>query len=192
MIFKRKHTGSLSDQELIELYRTNGNKQVVGELYERHMSYVLGISMNYLKSLNQSEDAVMEIFEKLMVDLLNHEVKHFKSWLYMVTKNYCLQLLRKQNKEPFLEKNDALLENFMENGEEEHLTVKEQELNSLEECMKTLKEEQQKCVELFFWHEFSYKEISTQTRFDVKKVKSFIQNAKRNLKNCMEQVSIHG
>jgi len=61
------------------------------------------------------------------------------------------------------------------------------ELNNLGDCMSQLKEEQRKCVELFFLEEKCYKEISRATSFDIKKVKSYIQNGKRNLKNCLEK-----
>jgi RNA polymerase sigma-70 factor (ECF subfamily) len=56
--------------------------------------------------------------------------------------------------------------------------------------MEQLKAEQRECVELFYYHQQCYKEISAALKLDENKVKSFIQNGKRNLKICLESKSI--
>lgn len=56
----------------------------------------------------------------------------------------------------------------------------------LKECLEKLKDRQRSCIELFYFNELCYKEISEKLTLDVKKVKSYIQNGKRNLKNCIE------
>lgn len=62
----------------------------------------------------------------------------------------------------------------------------ERDLDALEECIETLKEEQAQCVKLFFLEKKSYNEVTEHSGFDLKSVKSFIQNGKRNLKICLE------
>ncbi|MES2397051.1 MAG: sigma factor-like helix-turn-helix DNA-binding protein [Bacteroidota bacterium] len=52
--------------------------------------------------------------------------------------------------------------------------------------MKGLNAEQKLCIELFFLHEKSYQEVTETTNFTMNNVKSYIQNGKRNLKNCIE------
>ena len=54
----------------------------------------------------------------------------------------------------------------------------------LPEAIKKLNEEQRICIELFYLHEKSYKEVADTTNFTLNQVKSFIQNGKRNLKIC--------
>jgi RNA polymerase sigma-70 factor (ECF subfamily) len=79
-------------------------------------------------------------------------------------------------------------ETFMESAEEMH-PVDEDELSSnkiLMECIERLKDEQQQCIRLFYFEERSYKEIAVALKLEEKKVKSFIQNGKRNLKICIE------
>lgn len=62
----------------------------------------------------------------------------------------------------------------------------EENLQKLERCIDKLIMEQQQCVRLFFLQEKSYKDICMKTGFEMKLVKSYIQNGKRNLKICME------
>ncbi len=78
---------------------------------------------------------------------------------------------------------------LMENGLEEHPEGEievNQSLEKLEKCIETLVDVQQQCVRLFYLKEKCYKDIADETGFDPVKVKSYIQNGKRNLKICME------
>lgn len=160
--------------------------EALGMLFTRYSSLVYGVCLKYLKDRNEAQDAVMQVFEKLVHTLMEHEVTYFKSWLYVSTRNHCLMYLRankgKQTEElsPFL----------MDSGAFEHpeeATELEGNLVKLEECIEKLVTEQQRCVRLFYLKQKCYQEIGAATGYDLKKVKSYIQNGKRNLKICMEQ-----
>jgi RNA polymerase sigma-70 factor (ECF subfamily) len=58
---------------------------------------------------------------------------------------------------------------------------------ALEDCIERLKEEQKKCIRQFYFDNRCYNEISADLDMDVKKVKSYLQNGKRNLKLCLEE-----
>ena len=62
----------------------------------------------------------------------------------------------------------------------------EADLTKLETCISQLNNEQQQCIKLFYLEKKCYQEVSEQTGFALKKVKSFIQNGRRNLKICVE------
>ncbi len=163
----------------------------LGTLYNRHMTLVMGVSMKYLKDEHDSSDAVMEIFEVVKEDLLKYEVSYFKSWLYMVTRNYCLMRknkLRTQQKRQSLYEQDHRA--FMESENAIHLTekdAKETQLTDLEQCIEGLRDQQKQCIELFYLKEKCYREIAESTGYALSKVKSYIQNGKRNLKLCLER-----
>lgn len=65
--------------------------------------------------------------------------------------------------------------------------VREEQLLQLERCLEKLVEGQRESVKLFFLDEKCYKEVAQLTGYDLKEVKSYIQNGKRNLKSCMER-----
>ena len=78
----------------------------------------------------------------------------------------------------------------MQMGEEVHLNgvfEKEQQLDNLSKCLETLSSEQKTVVELFYLQHKCYKDIETMTGLEWNKVRSHIQNGRRNLKICMEQ-----
>ncbi len=57
----------------------------------------------------------------------------------------------------------------------------------MESCLETLNVDQQTCVRLFYLEQKCYKEVADITGYELNKVKSHIQNGKRNLKICMEK-----
>lgn len=174
---------SSQDEQLLQQYRDSGNQELIGALFNQYMHLVYGLCLKYLKDRERSQDAVMDIYEILSKKLLTTEVNHFKSWLYMVSKNHCLMILRKNspevNSEIFMESPDVV------HLKEEKLEL-EKDLNSLEECIEELKEEQRECVKRFFLDRKSYDQVNEETGIELKKVKSHIQNGKRNLKTCLE------
>nr|WP_319401439.1 sigma-70 family RNA polymerase sigma factor [uncultured Carboxylicivirga sp.] len=180
----------LSDDQLIRKFVDTQNSDFLGQLYERYMHLVYGVCLKYLKNKQDAQDAVLGIFEKINKEILNKEINDFKPWLYVVAKNYCLMQLRKEQS---LKKNSLEYEkselHFMENEQEMH-PVNDWEPNELDlrlkECLEKLKDRQRSCIELFYFKELCYKEISEKLTLDVKKVKSYIQNGKRNLKICIE------
>lgn len=185
----------LTDNELIEQFKSGG-QNALGILFTRYTSLVYGTCLKYLKDRDESKDAVMQIFEKLNQSLRQHEVSNFKSWLYVSARNHCLMQLRSRKSRPV---SQSLSEGWepkeinpgiMESNYVLHLENEpelEQNLTKLEKCIEELGHEQQQCVRLFFLQEKCYKEVSEETGFDLGKVKSFIQNGKRNLKLCMER-----
>jgi len=176
----------LEDQELLSRYKANGELDVLGELYNRYMSMVYGACLKYLKDREESRDAVMQIFEKLIPTLREHEVMHFKSWLYTTARNHCLMQLRSQKGKNFEEISPFLMESDGPMHQEEEIDL-EANLTKLEKCMGTLNSEQRACVDLFYLKQKCYKEIIQVTGYDDTKVKSYIQNGKRNLKICMDR-----
>ena len=83
------------DQELLQRFYADGNNQWLGQLLQRYTLMLLGVCMKYLKNEEEAKDAVQQIFEKAIHELGKYKVDYFKSWIYMVAKNYCLMQLGK-------------------------------------------------------------------------------------------------
>lgn len=161
----------------------------IGVLYTRYTHLILGLCLKYLKDEDVAKDAVMDIFEKMPSLLQKHQVTNFKSWLYSVSKNHCLMQMRKDKSHLDIDMLNISSENFMEKDESEHLS-KEKELMNLEKAIDQLEEGQKQCIKLFYLNEKSYSEVVMETGFDMNKVKSYIQNGKRNLKIILTKNSI--
>jgi RNA polymerase sigma-70 factor, ECF subfamily len=191
IFFKSDNKNSLnSDEDLLRNFTSSGNLEVLGELYTRYMHLVYGVCLKYLKNRDESQDAVMQIFEKLITEIPKQRIENFRNWLHVVTKNYCLMQLRSQKTkiERFNEWiNDPTV--FMEPDQFLHpIDSNEQDLEKgLADCIERLKDEQKECIRQFYYENRCYNEISDKLGIDEKKVKSHLQNAKRNLKLCLEE-----
>jgi RNA polymerase sigma-70 factor (ECF subfamily) len=183
---------ALTDAEIIEHYRKTKDIEILGSLYKRYMPLVYGVCIKYLKNKDDSQDAVMQIFEVLVTEVLRFEIRSFKGWLYGVSRNHCLMKLRKDHSEKNrLDQFSA--EYFMESTINMH-PIEENNDEAvqahLKDCMEQLKEEQRRCIELFYYQQHCYREIADELKQDENKVKSYIQNGKRNLKICLESKSM--
>lgn len=179
---KKKTYRNLEDVDLLLQFSEETSSLIIGELYLRYAHLVMGTAMKYLKNKHNAEDLTMNLFEKLPKKISSSKIEHFKSWLYMVTKNECLMLLRKKKV-----KNISITQEIEAKYEIADVLLKEQKLDQLEFAIENLKEQQKICIQLFYIESKSYLEISTQLNLDQKKVKSAIQNGKRNLKINLEE-----
>ncbi len=186
---KSKKEGQISDYDLVLKFRNSHDNAYVGELFQRYTHLVFGVAMKYLKNEDDCKDMVMEIFEYLITALKKHAIKNFKGWLFTVTKNHCLMKLRKENVETKHEEEFRKIEaELVENPLVKHLNNEENTeslVSNLQSAMVSLKNEQKKCIELFYLEEKCYQEITEITGYSLKQVKSYLQNGKRNLKNYL-------
>jgi RNA polymerase sigma-70 factor (ECF subfamily) len=167
--------------------------EIIAELHRRYSHLVVGVCLKYLRNEEIARDATMQVFEKLIVDLRNHTIDNFKSWLYTVSKNQCLMDMRKNASENIrLELVYAnSTEKFVEIWDELHLNNEfdlERKLEALHDALGVLNTEQRICIDLFYLKGKSYIEISGIAGMDVKLVKSHIQNGKRNLRIHLEKM----
>ncbi|NQY10914.1 MAG: sigma-70 family RNA polymerase sigma factor [Flavobacteriales bacterium] len=178
----------LSDSMLLKHFKLSGDLEELGELYQRYMHLVFGVCLKYLRNKDDSEDAVMQIFEKLVVDIPRFEIDNFKSWLHVTARNFCLMQIRSKKTKSGLESSFDDMELAVPVHHIDEPSI-ESDLQAMERCMEKLPVEQKNCVDLFFLQEKSYRQIVELAGFELKKVKSYIQNGKRNIKNCLEQTS---
>ena len=181
-----------SDEALLALYKQDNDMEVLGELYNRYLEMSMGLCMKYLKHVQESEDAVMEVFEIIVKRLPNHDVENFKPWLYRVVSNHCLDILRRKKRisekeiEVYRVQSEEGLRHESESFSGE-LNEKEVQLNAMENCIEELKEQQRKSVQLFFIEKQSYETVAKALGITWSQTRSAIQNGKRNLKKCMEK-----
>ena len=184
-----------TETELIKEFSASGDLELLGELYSDYMHLVYGVSLKYLKNREAAMDAVMQIFEKLIAEIPKQRIDNFRSWLHVVTKNFCLMQLRSEKAEG-KRFTDWTIDpgNFMEKETYLHPIDREDsgDDKELADCIEKLKDEQKECIRQFYYEDRCYSEIAMNLGIDEKKVKSHLQNGKRNLKICMEEKNERG
>lgn len=169
---------------MLALYYKERNNMYIGELLSRYTLRLLGVGMKYLKDEDEAKDMVQQVFEKVLREVGNYKIENFGGWLYRIAQNYSISLLRSQVKTVDAE-NMRYVASERDLDPEAHWNTVNRE-DRLQEALKRLKEDQRICVSLFFLEKKSYQEIAAEHGFDIKQVKSNIQNGKRNLRLIME------
>ena len=176
-----------SDQELIEQFAQKMDNEIIGEFYKRYGHLVFGVCMKYLKNVQNAEDLTIELFGELSEKIKQHRIVHFKSWLYISTKNSCLMSLRKKSF------HSASFDEHTFSIEEEEANINSKEilefkLKALENAIDQLNEIQAICIKDFYIKKSCYEEISKSHHLTLNEVKSHIQNGKRKLKIILSKV----
>jgi RNA polymerase sigma-70 factor (ECF subfamily) len=176
----------LTDEQLLSAYLSSGSARYLGDLYERYLPMVYGVCLKILKDAGKAEDAAMAIYETLDKKVREHQISAFRGWLYVLARNHCIMEWRKDKRLP----TDLYApENMQHFDAVEDAFEMELPLTgglSLQKCLEQLNAIQRNCVQLFYYEDKSYKEIAEMLKEEVGKVRSYIQNGKRNLKTCME------
>jgi RNA polymerase sigma-70 factor (ECF subfamily) len=184
LFFKAK-ISTRSDEELLVLFRETKDEHYFAELYSRYVYLIYGLCLNYLKSATDAQDMVMELYEEIRQKAVKYDIRFFRAWIYSVAKNYCIGQVQKHRQqifvpmEPFFMESDDFPALYNEDKKEAQYRI-------LQKCMEKLPNSQQVSVKLFFIAGKSYADIVKITGFQLKRVKSCIQNGKRNLKICVD------
>jgi RNA polymerase sigma-70 factor (ECF subfamily) len=190
IFIKNIPSSNLSDTELIGAYKNNADKASLGKLYGRYMELVFGVCLKYFKDGERAKDAVMDIYEELCIKLLQHEVGNFKAWLAVVARNHCLMQLRSPKNMKLTEFNPDFMQIVQHSHLKNEVLEKEENFVKLEQCIETLPADQQQSIQLFFLQKKCYNEIAELTGYEWSKVRSHIQNGKRNLKLCLDEKGV--
>ena len=177
----------LTNEALFDFYKKEGHAAYFGELYRRYIPMVYGLCLKYLRNETDAQDAVMDLYEDVSQKISRYDIQNFHTWLYSVAKNQCLLKLRTDKKTFLVNIDDAVVEN----GDFFTLIDKEKSLeeeSALSFCLNELNEEQRRSVEYFYYENKSYADIVALTGYALSNVKSYIQNGKRNLKNCILRI----
>lgn len=93
----------LSDNELIARYLKEQNPEYFTALYRRYGGKVFAKCISMLGEEAQARDAVQDIFIKVFLNLSRFsEQSSFSTWLYSITYNFCIDLIRRKKKIPVL------------------------------------------------------------------------------------------
>ena len=178
-----------TDEDLIAAYKQSGDKNVFADLFKNHVNIIYGTCLFYLQDKDEAKDEVMNIFEKLLLDLKQNDIKNFKAWLSFVVRNHCISVIRKRNTATKNIKGYYDYE-YKETTYETELKIEsvseDRLIDNMKECLSQLKETQRQCIELFYLQNLSYQQVSELTAYEINEVKSYIQNGKRKLKLLIE------
>jgi len=178
---------SATDLELVAAFCEQDERRALGILYQRYGHLVVGLCLDYLKDREAAKDATMDVFEKVTLKVCNQPIETFRAWLFYTSRNHCIDLLRKKIRER--ERGSEISSDTIVESFDVERPLSEERLTMLPDALAKLPAEQARCVKLFYLVGKSYNEVAEATGYDLKKVKSYLQNGRRNLRIHLEKMA---
>jgi len=182
-----------SEQALIKRCK-NGDLQAFEELISKYEAKVFNITFRILGDYTEAEDVSQDILIKVFKYIKGFkEQSSFYTWLYRITVNECMDMVKKRKKNsacsldsPLEFGDDEVTREIQDSGESVEQKVVRNELRKcLADAIKLLKDEHRIVIVLRDVQGFSYEEISEITKCPPGTVKSRINRARCELKDIL-------
>ena len=170
----------------------DGNQAAFRFLLDTFWPNVYNYQLKRTKSENDAEDITIQTFSKAFDKIHTFDDQYaFKTWLITISKNVHIDLLRKKKASIFaettIEQEDKVYLVVDENPTPEDKIIREQNLAKLLRDIKKLKPKYQEVIQLRYFQELSYKEISKQINEPMNNVKVKLLRAKKLLASIIKK-----
>jgi len=175
----------LSDKNIInqqiELAKKN-NQNAFSYLMNCFWDDVYNYQLKHTGNEIDSEDITIESFAKAFNKISTYESKYeFKTWLITISKNLHIDKIRKNKNKIDINKFNEKISVHENSPNPEDKLINEQQLISLKSKINKLKPHYKEVVELKFFNELSYKEISLELNQPISTIKVKVIRAKKIL-----------
>lgn len=90
----------LSDSELVQRFLATQESAYFSVLYDKYSARVYSRCLSLLKDVALAQDATQEVFVKIYLNLSKFsERSQFSTWVYSITYNFCIDLIRRNKKQ---------------------------------------------------------------------------------------------
>ncbi len=171
-----------------------GKQAAYKYLLDGHWNLVFGFLLKRVNNEYEAEEISIETFSKAFDKLSKYDEKYeFGTWLITISKNIQIDHYRKKKNAPLhrtTEVNEALLKKIADGSlSAEDQLIKEQNLTELLRYIKMLKPHYQEAINLFYFQELSYNEISDSIGVPLSNVKVRLLRARKLLAEIITQSS---
>lgn len=174
------------DKALIEAFQA-GDEFAFVSLYNRYKGAVYAFCVKMLLDRAQAQDVMQETFLRVYEnrDRL-HSASSFKSWLFTIARNQCLNQLRRSTRQVPLDDNEEADDRPFETPAAS--LEKSERIELVSHFLAQLKPDYREVLILREYHNLSYEEIAAVTRSTLSAVKSRLFKARRRLADYLEPV----
>jgi RNA polymerase sigma-70 factor (ECF subfamily) len=176
----------VDDTQIIQLIR-KGETEAYGSLISRYQKRVMGYCFSMLSNQRDAEEAAQDIFVKVYLSLSQFKGDcSFSTWLYRITANHCLDILRKRNRrknmslEALVEKAGDQIEKFFASSRPADIRLENRQL--ADRILSTLNDEHRRVLTLRESLGLEYREIAQVLGCSENSVKGRLARARKQLR----------
>ncbi len=182
----------MNDSQVIELIR-KGQTEAYGDLVRQYHKRVMGYCFSMLSNRTDADEAAQDIFVKAYQNLDKFKGdSSFSTWLYRITANHCLDILRKRNR-----RKNVSLDNLVEqegsqvqklfatsSSADRHL----ENAQLAHKILSTLSEDQRQILTMREAEGLEYQEIAETLGCSLDAVKGRLARARKQLQENLRHI----
>lgn len=163
----------------------NGNKKSFGILVSFYKAKILSIGKRFFHNDADAEDFVQDVFIRVYLNLDTFRGESlFSTWLMKLAYTTAINSIKTKKESNQLEDEEIIPDSKILSPENQHLAHLAR--RAIRNAIKELPEKYSVCIEMYFFYDISYRDISEITEFPINTVKSYIFRAKKMLKEKLE------
>jgi RNA polymerase sigma factor (sigma-70 family) len=182
-----------NDLVLVELART-GNEKAFASLLNRYRDSIYFMLLKMVNNASDAEDLTIEAFGKAFRNLESYTPNFaFSTWLFKIATNNCIDFIRKKQASPSIidqgpDEMDSYTVNIQSDmPDPEEALINRQKFAQLREVVSQLKPRYKSLIELRYYKEYSYEEISKELNLPIGTIKAQLFRAKTLLYNILNK-----
>ena len=182
----------MTDEQALLLQIGQGTRIAFRQLYDPTSPQLFAIALRLMKKQDMAEEVLQEVFLTLwhVSDQYNTERGSVRTWLSTITRNRCIDRIRRQPAEQVLLLNEETMIPDIASDHDDPLAhamqADHQALLSL--CMQGLDDQQRQCVSLAFFDGMTHQQVANHLTVPLGSAKTWIRRGLDFLKKCMERL----
>ena len=180
-----------ADFALVEEAR-KGNEKAFARLMNRYRDSIYYMLLKMVSNPSDAEDLTIEAFGKAFRNLDSYTPKFaFSTWLFTIATNNCVDFIRKKQMSPapfesYQDNIDNITINIQSDlPDPEESLINRQKIDALKDIVNQLKPRYRSLIQLRYYKEYSYEEISAELKIPIGTVKAELYRAKTLLYNIL-------
>jgi len=186
----------MTDEELVISY-SEGNNLAFDQLLNRHKNNIYNYIFFIVKDRELTEDVFQDTFVKAIITIKQGryvESGKFRAWLTRIAHNLIIDHFRQEKSENTLSNDEVTLDLFNNaslcEATIEDFLVKDQILSDVRKLIQYLPDNQREVLEMRYYHDMSFKEISEKTGVSINTALGRMRYAILNMRKMAQENQI--
>jgi RNA polymerase sigma-70 factor (ECF subfamily) len=172
------------DNVLMEKVK-NGDKSAYEALVIKHRAKAINFAYSFISDLYESEDIVQECFAKVYINRMSYKpLNAFKTYLFTVIRNSCIDYLRKNKKNRKVNLDD--ISKIADDISPEDSFIQTERMIKIFRHLDSLPDDYKTALYLLAFDEMSYEQIAKVMQKSINQIKVIIHRARKKLKKLCE------
>ncbi|WP_026631738.1 RNA polymerase sigma factor [Dyadobacter alkalitolerans] len=180
---------NVTDEELVKLFLESGENRYFEKLYDRYVLKVFKKCLSLTRDASKAEDITHDVFLKLVFKMNTFKKgAKFSTWLYTVTYNHCMDLMRSNRKKVIIvhaEDADCIEHIDLDSA----FTTEEVDTKILKQALDQLPAEEKALLYMKYMDDRSIRHIATMSQITESAVKMRLLRSREKLRIIYLEIS---